>query len=304
MNQENIVTPEAEQNAAQDASCCGPSCCGEKSDVRQGEAEAARNLKAIVQEKYAAVATGADEGCGCGPSCCGTDAELSMIGDAYEGVEGYVAEADLGLGCGLPTELANIRSGDTVLDLGSGAGLDAFVARSLVGEAGRVIGVDMTPEMIAKAEANAQRLGYANVAFRLGDIEALPLADETVDVVISNCVLNLVPDKDRAFAEMYRVLRSGGHFCVSDVVASGPLPSAIKRSAELYAGCVAGVMEEEAYLTKLREAGFADVHIVRQRPIDLPDEALLAHVSPEELAAFRQSGVALRSVTVYGERAA
>ena len=292
MNQENPIPREAEQGATRTASCCERGA-----DVRPSEAE--RELKAVVQEKYAAVATGADGGCGCGDG-----AELSMIGDAYDGVAGYVAEADLGLGCGLPTELANLRLGDVVLDLGSGAGLDAFVARSIVGEAGRVIGVDMTPEMIAKARANAERLGYANVAFLLGDIEALPLEDGSVDVVISNCVLNLVPDKARAFAEMYRVLRAGGHFCVSDVVASGPLPPAIQRSAALYAGCVAGVMEEEAYLAKLREAGFADVRAVRARPIDLPDEALLAYVSPEELAAFRRSGVALRSVTVYGERGA
>ena len=297
MNQENPIPREAEQGATRTASCCERGA-----DVRPSETE--RELKAIVQAKYAAVATGADEDCGCGPSCCGDGAELSMIGDAYDGVEGYVAEADLGLGCGLPTELANLRLGDVVLDLGSGAGLDAFVARSIVGEAGRVIGVDMTPEMIAKARANAERLGYANVAFLLGDLEALPLEDGSVDVVISNCVLNLVPDKARAFAEMYRVLRAGGHFCVSDVVASGPLPPAIQRSAALYAGCVAGVMEEEAYLAKLREAGFADVRVARQRPIDLPDEALLAYVAPEELAALRRSGVALRSVTVYGERGA
>lgn len=301
MNHKNTTARGDEPEAAQnEAPCCGPTCCD---DAAQAETEAARDLKAVVQEKYAAIAAGADESCGCGPTCCGTGAEISMIGDEYGGVVGYVAEADLGLGCGLPTELAGLQPGDTVLDLGSGAGLDAFVARAVVGETGRVVGVDMTPEMIQQAEANARRLGYSNVSFLLGDIEALPLEDETVDVVISNCVLNLIPDKDRAFAEMHRVLRQGGHFCVSDVVASGTLPAAVKRSAELYAGCIAGAMEQNVYLAKLRTAGFTDVRVVRQRPINLPDEALLAHVSPEELAAFRRSGAALRSVTVYGKRA-
>ena len=289
MNSENPIPP----GTAQDAPCCGSG-----TDVREDAqtSEKARGVKAVVQEKYAAAAR---TGAGCG---CGDGAELSMIGDAYDGVEGYVAEADLGLGCGLPTELAKLRPGDVVLDLGSGAGLDAFVARPIVGEEGRVIGVDLTPEMVAKARANAERLGYANVDFLLGDIEALPLEDEAVDVVISNCVLNLVPDKAQAFAEMYRVTRVGGHFCVSDVVASGPLPPPIQRSAELYAGCVAGVLEEGDYLAKLGEAGFTDVRVARRRPIDLPDEALLGYVSAEELAAFRRSGVALTSVTVYGER--
>ena len=297
---------EASQEAAP---CCGPTCCDDtaSTDVQQADvqqtADPAPDIKTSVREKYAAIASSTDEDCGCGPTCCG-DAEISMIGDAYDGVEGYVAEADLGLGCGLPTEVANLQEGDAVLDLGAGAGLDAFVARSIVGEAGRVIGVDMTPEMIAKARANAERLGYDNVSFFLGEIEALPVDDSTVDVVISNCVLNLVPDKDQAFREMYRVLRPGGHFCVSDVVATGSIPPALKRSAELYAGCVAGVIEQRDYLAKLRAAGFADVRIVREKPIDLPDEVLLDVLSAGDVDQFRRSGVALRSVTVYGNRVA
>jgi arsenite methyltransferase len=211
-----------------------------------------------------------------------------MIGDAYDGVEGYVPEADLGLGCGLPVEHAGLAEGQTVLDLGAGAGLDAFVARRIVGETGRVLGVDFTPEMVEKARANAAKLGYANVQFEHGDIEALPFAEASVDVMISNCVLNLVPNKARAFAEMARVLRPGGHFCVSDVVTRGDLPPAVRQSAELYAGCVAGALPEAEYLALLAEAGFEGVEVVKARPIDLP----------ESLGA---SG-ALWSVTVRGVR--
>ena len=278
-------------------------CCDDtaSTDVQQTTPDTGTEIKAAVREKYAALASTSEDGSR-GPACCG-DLEVSMIGDEYTGVEGYVAEADLGLGCGLPTEVANLQAGDVVLDLGAGAGLDAFVARQIVGEAGRVLGVDMTPEMVEKARANAQRLGYDNVAFLLGEIEALPVDGSTVDVVISNCVLNLVPDKDQAFREMYRVLRAGGHFCVSDVVATGSIPPALRRSAELYAGCVAGVIEQEAYLAKLQAAGFTDVRIVRQKPINLPDEVLLDVLSPGDVTRFRRSGVALRSVTVYGERA-
>lgn len=225
------------------------------------------NLRAIVQDKYASVARGEALSC-CGPTGCSE--EINMIGDAYAGVEGYVAEADLGLGCGLPVEHAGLAPGQTVLDLGAGAGLDAFVARKIVGDGGRVLGVDFTPEMVAKARANAAKLGYDNVAFEHGDIEALPFADSSVDVVISNCVLNLVPDKARAFAEIARVLRPGGHFCVSDVVARGELPAAVRASAELYAGCVAGALDEAKYLGLLRAAGFENVEVVKARPIALP----------------------------------
>jgi SAM-dependent methyltransferase len=221
-----------------------------------------------------------------------------MVGDAYDNVEGYVADADLSLGCGLPTEYANLQPGQTVLDLGSGAGLDAFVARRIVGETGHVLGVDMTPEMIDKARDNAQKLGYDNVTFHQGDIEALPLDDATVDVIISNCVLNLVPDKQAAFAEMHRVLRPGGHFCVSDIVYEGELPEAVKRSAELYVGCVAGAMQRSDYLDTLRAAGFANVRVVKEKVIDIPDEVL----QPEERAALRTLDVEVQSITVYGER--
>jgi arsenite methyltransferase len=258
-------------------------------------------IKAIVREKYGAIArAGAKDPAA---SCCG-DGSLDMIGDAYEAVEGYVADADLALGCGLPTRHAGITAGAVVLDLGSGAGIDAFVARRLVGEEGRVIGVDMTPSMIERARANAAKLGYGNVEFRFGEIEALPVEDGTVDVVISNCVLNLVPDKAQAFAETFRVLARGGHFCVSDIVASGALPDGIRKAAGLYVGCVAGAIAEADYLATIRDAGFTDVRIVERKPIPLPDAALRDHLSPAELDAFRASGVELASVTVLGSKAA
>ncbi|HKK92928.1 MAG TPA: arsenite methyltransferase [Longimicrobiales bacterium] len=258
-------------------------------------------LRATVRDKYASVARGDTLSC-CGPgsgsgsgsgSGCGGDGRdevIDMIGDAYAGVDGYVAEADLKLGCGLPVEHAGLAPGQTVLDLGAGAGLDAFVARRIVGDDGRVLGVDFTPEMVEKARANAEALGYDNVRFEHGDIESLPFADASVDVVISNCVLNLVPDKDRAFREMRRVLRPGGHFCVSDIVSDGELPAAVRASAELHAGCVAGAMEKEEYLGLLRAAGFDDVEVVVDSPVGLP-EGLLPDGAPSPLRSVTVRGV-------------
>jgi len=261
----------------------------------------ATEIKTLVREKYGAIARAGGKGASSG--CC-ADGSLDMVGDAYAAVEGYVADADLALGCGLPTRHAGIAAGNVVLDLGSGAGVDAFVARRLVGDEGRVIGVDMTASMIERAGANAARLGYANVEFRLGEIEALPVEDQSVDVVISNCVLNLVPDKAAAFRETFRVLAPGGHFCVSDIVASGPLPEAIRTAAALYVGCVAGAAPEADYLATIRAAGFSDVRIAERKPIQLPDAALAEHLSPSELRAFRASGLELASVTVLGSKPA
>lgn len=263
-------------------------------------------IRAAVRDKYAAVARGGDFGAStscCGPAGCGTPTDLAggiqFIGDDYAAVDGYVADADLGLGCGVPTDLAELAPGQTVLDLGSGAGIDAFVARRVVGETGRVIGVDMTPEMVAKARANAAALGYANVDFRLGEIEALPVETASVDVVVSNCVLNLVPDKAAAFAEAFRVLRPGGHLCVSDVVTRGALPDAVRRSAELYAGCVAGAIDEADYLARLRAAGFTGVEVRAAREIAVPDDALAGVLDDVAVAALRASGAGLWSVTVF-----
>jgi ubiquinone/menaquinone biosynthesis C-methylase UbiE len=258
--------------------------------------------RALVRERYAAIASGQGR-------CCGQsgDAEmapdgLNVIGDAYAGVAGRLAEADLNLGCGVPTRHAALVPGETVLDLGSGAGNDAFIARHEVGPEGRVLVVDMTAPMIAKARANAAKLGYDNVEFREGQIEQMPVDPASIDIVISNCVLNLVPDKGRAFAEMFRVLRPGGRFCVSDIVATGELPAPVREVAALYVGCVAGAMPETNYLGLLEAKGFEAVRIAEARLIDLSDEALAAHMSAADIAAFRASGIALKSVTVLGTR--
>jgi len=273
----------------------------------------AREVREAVKAKYAAIARGEEEEC-CEPdagSCCGDagkevsageEVAVNMIGDAYRAVEGYVADADLQLGCGVPTDHAGLKPGQTVVDLGSGAGLDAFVARRVVGESGRVIGVDFAPEMVEKARSNAETLGVENVEFVEGDIEDLPLDAEIADVVLSNCVLNLVPDKVQAFAEMLRVLRPGGHFCVSDIVTDGKLPDEIRRSAELYAGCVAGAIEESEYLDLLGAVGFEEVEVPSRRRIDLPKEALPDTLTDADRAAMDEGG--LWSVTVRGRRPA
>jgi SAM-dependent methyltransferase len=190
---------------------------------------------------------------------------LNMIGNAYAGVAGHLAKADFNLGCGVPTRHAALAPGETVLDLGSGAGNDAFIARHEVGPDGRVIGVDMTPEMIAKARANASKLGYENVEFRLGEIESLPVADDAVDLIISNCVINLSPDKPRVFREALRVLRPGGRMVVSDVVLVAELPESVRQSVEAYVGCVAGASMKDDYLRMFEDAGFERVEVVEEK---------------------------------------
>lgn len=254
-------------------------------------------LKATVRERYGAIATAPAGARG----CCG-EVGANLVGDMYEGVAGHVAEADLGLGCGLPARHAAIREGDTVLDLGAGAGNDAFVARALVGERGRVIGVDLTEAMVDRARANAEKLGYANVEFRLGELEALPLADASVDVAISNCVLSLVPNKAGAFAEIFRVLRPKARFWISDIVARGPLPEAIRAAAELHVGCVAGAMEQDRYLELIRTAGFSEVRIAESRTLELPESLLSQHLDGAQLAAFQAANARLPSVTVLGTK--
>ena len=221
------------------------------------------NIKTEVQKHYAAIAAQSN-GCGCGSSssCCSSDAvAVSELID-YGALNDQVVEgANLGLGCGVPTVYAGIRPGDTVLDLGSGAGVDVFLAAQAVGPDGRVIGVDMTPEMIARAWANAVKGDYRNVEFRLGDIEALPVESNSVDVVLSNCVINLAPDKRRVFAEMYRVLKPGGRFSISDIVTYGDVPESIRKDVELWAGCIAGALDRDVYLHIIREAGFENVKV-------------------------------------------
>lgn len=222
------------------------------------------------------------------------------MSERYDTLDGYADDADLGLGCGLPTEMADLQSGERVIDLGSGAGLDAFVARRAVGAEGYVLGVDMTPEMIKKARANAAKLGYGNVDFRLGEVGALPVDDGAFDVALSNCVLNLVPDKTQAFREMMRALRPGGRFVISDIVSTGLLPDAIREAAELYVGCIAGALPKGDYLDIIRDVGFEHVTVEKDRPIELPDEMLREHLSDDALADFRASGAGVCSVTVTG----
>jgi ubiquinone/menaquinone biosynthesis C-methylase UbiE len=260
-------------------------------------------IKAMVREKYSAIATQTKETNK--SSCCGattlTD-NSSLMADDYEKLEGYAPEADLGLGCGLPTEYAGIRKGDTVLDLGSGAGNDAFIARRLAGDSGTVIGVDFTEAMVSRAKENAQKLGYSNVEFRLGDIEDLPVTSDLVNVILSNCVLNLVPNKHKVFSEVFRVLKPGGHFSISDIVIEGNLPEKWKQVAELYAGCVSGAIPKSEYLSIIKEAGFDSITLQKEKNIDLPDELLAEYFSTEEINEYRNSGARITSITVYGKK--
>lgn len=266
--------------------------------------QTADDIKAMVREKYGAIAEQSkehNEASCCGVGGCST-VDYTIFSEDYSKMKGYAADADLGLGCGVPTEFAQIREGDTVVDLGSGAGNDAFVARAIVGDSGKVIGIDMTDAMIAKARENNDKLGFNNVEFRLGEIEHLPIAANRADVVISNCVLNLVPDKAKAFAEIFRVLKPGGHFCVSDVVIEGKLPETIRNAAEMYAGCVAGAIQKNDYIQLIGNAGFANVSVPKEKAIQLPDDILAAYMSTEDIAAFRASGVGIYSVTVYADK--
>lgn len=258
------------------------------------------DIKSTVREKYAEIArqdkaTNAASCCGSGG--CSTEV-YNIMTDDYSGMEGYVPDADLGLGCGLPTQFAAIKPGDTVLDLGSGAGNDCFVARKQAGPDGRVIGVDFTPEMVVKAKENANKLGYQNVEFRQGDIEKLPLTSSMVDVVVSNCVLNLVPDKRKALSETFRVLKPGGHFSISDVVLRGELPARLREAAELYVGCVSGALQESEYLGLIHDLGFEHVTVQKRKAIHVPDDILSRYINADEIAALRESGIGIFSITV------
>jgi arsenite methyltransferase len=266
-----------------------------------------REIKEMVKEKYGAIAeqskTQNQSSC-CGSTCGCSNAEFTVMAEDYSKLPGYTPEADLALGCGLPTEFAQIRSGDTVVDLGSGAGNDCFVARSIAGSSGRVIGVDMTEAMVDKARRNATKLGYTNVEFRLGDIEQLPIEENTADVVVSNCVMNLVPDKHKAFAETYRILKPGGHFSISDIVLKGELPDDLRHEAALYAGCISGAVQKEDYLNIIREAGFVNPKVQKERKIEVPNDILERHLTSEQLTEFKQSHVGIFSVTVFAEKPA
>ena len=260
-----------------------------------------KNIKEVVKQFYSAAVKNAN-GCACSPSCCNPEQSVLFLDENYKNVEGYQEIADYGLACGLPTEIADIKKGNTVLDLGSGAGNDVFIARTQVGESGKVIGIDFTEAMVEKANANKSKLGFENVEFILGDIEELPVASQSVDVVISNCAINLVPDKNKAYHEVFRVLKSGGHFCISDVVLNLDLPAGILDAAEMYAGCVSGALKKNEYLTVIENAGFIQLEIRKEHEINLPDSLLLHFISEKELEEYRDKKSAILSITINAKK--
>lgn len=261
-------------------------------------------LKEMVRQKYSEIAlqdkSTNDASC-CGSGCC-SDEVYNIMSEDYSTMKGYNSDADLGLGCGLPTQFAKIQPGNVVIDLGSGAGNDCFIARSETGANGKVIGIDFTTAMIEKARANAQKLNYHNVEFRQGDIEHMPVSSNTADVIVSNCVLNLVPNKDAVFKEIHRVLKSGGHFSISDIVLVGTLPQKIREAAEMYAGCVAGAIQKQAYLNLIESNGFNNITIQKEKAIVVPDDILSSYLSPSEIEDFRKSESGIFSITVFAEK--
>lgn len=266
--------------------------------------ESVQEIKDMVRQKYSEIAlqdkeTNASSCCGAG----GVSSEVyNIMSEQYNDVKGYRPEADLGLGCGLPTRFARIKQGDTVIDLGSGAGNDCFVARAETGEKGKVIGIDFAEPMIAKARKNAEALGFNNVEFRQGDIEHMPVSDSSADVIVSNCVLNLVPDKQAVFADIFRVLKPGGHFSISDIVLTGVLPEKIKNAAEMYAGCVASAIDKDEYLGYISKAGFTAITVQKDKPIIVPDDILKNYLTEDEIGQYKATNTVIRSITVYGEK--
>ncbi len=265
-------------------------------------------IKELVKEKYAAIAEqsqsqNAASCCGATSSCCG-DEVYNIMADDYSKMDGYNPDADLGLGCGLPTEFARIKAGDTVIDLGSGAGNDAFIARRIVGEDGKVLGIDFTEAMVAKARANAEKLNFNNVEFRLGDIDDMPVTSNYADVIVSNCVLNLVPNKHKVISEIFRVLKPGAHFSISDIVLEGELPARWKEVAELYAGCVSGAIQKQGYLEMIEAAGFKNVNLQKDKPIIIPDNILANYLNADEIQTYKNGGTKITSITVYAEKPA
>lgn len=263
-----------------------------------------QELKELVRQKYSEIALQDKEtnmsSC-CGSGGCSTEV-YNIMSDDYTKMEGYNADADLGLGCGLPTEFAQIKEGDTVIDLGSGAGNDCFIARKATGEKGKVIGIDFTEAMIEKARANAEKVGFNNVEFRQGDIEKMPVTANVADVVVSNCVLNLVPNKDGVFKEIFRVLKPGGHFSISDVVLVGNLPDKLRNVAEMYAGCISGAIQKDDYLALIQANGFTNITLQKEKAIVVPDDILNQYLGAEDIAAFKNSGTGIYSITVFAKK--
>lgn len=267
--------------------------------------ETNNEVKEMVKQKYSEIALQdkeTNQSACCGSGCCSTEV-YNIMSDDYTQLEGYNPDADLGLGCGLPTQFAKIKKGDVVIDLGSGAGNDAFIARHETGETGKVIGIDFTPAMIEKARYNAEVRGFNNVEFRQGDIEKMPVTANFADVIVSNCVLNLVPDKNAVIKEIFRVLKPDGHFSISDIVLEGELPKEIREAAEMYAGCVAGAIQKNDYLDLIEANGFKNITVQKDKPILIPDDILKQYLSEDQLTAFKQSGTGIRSITVYAEKA-
>lgn len=263
-----------------------------------------KDLKELVKQKYSEIALQdkkLNKASCCGSGAC-SDEVYDIMSDDYENLDGYNPDADLGLGCGLPTQFAQIKPGDTVIDLGSGAGNDCFVARSQTGETGKVIGIDFSDAMLEKARANAEKLKFNNVEFRYGDIEKIPVTAGIADVVVSNCVLNLVPNKRNVIAEIFRVLKPNGHFSISDIVLIGELPDRIQKTAEMYAGCISGAIQKEAYLGLIKEAGFEAITIQKEKVITVPDDILSAYLTASEIEGFKNSGTGIYSVTVFARK--
>lgn len=266
--------------------------------------ETNEQIKEMVKQKYSEIAlqdkdTNASSCCGAGG--CTTEV-YNIMSEEYDELQGYAKDADLGLGCGLPTNFAKIKKGDTVVDLGSGAGNDCFIARAETGEDGRVIGIDFTEAMTEKARKNAAALNYQNVEFRQGDIENIPMTANVADVVVSNCVMNLVPDKPKAFSEVFRILKPTGHFSISDIVLIGELPEKIKSAAEMYAGCVASAIQKDDYLNIIKKAGFKNISLQKEKVITVPDDILKNYLNAEEIENYKNSETQIFSITVYAEK--
>jgi len=266
-----------------------------------------KEIKEMIKQKYTEIAlqnkeTNASSCCeATNSSCCGNNT-YTIMSEKYNELEGYNPDADLGLGCGIPTQFAKIKKGDVVIDLGSGAGNDCFVARAETGETGKIIGIDFTPAMIEKARINAEKLGYNNVEFRQGDIDNIPLTANVADVVVSNCVLNLVPNKEKVFKEIYRVLKVGGHFSISDIVLMGELPPKIKEPAEMYAGCIASAIKKEEYLSYIEKACFQNITLQKEKPIIIPNDILKNYLTEAEIIEYNSKPTVIYSITVYAEK--